>query len=61
MLLLIAQTNISEEHEHHIYFSQINLSEAWENLFKDNKAHRAQKDISDALEQFHGSKKLSEA
>ena len=25
------------------------------------KAHRAQKDISEALEQFHGSKNLSEA
>ena len=41
--------------------SQINLSEAWEHLFKNNKAHHAQKDISEALEQFHGSKNLSEA
>ena len=41
--------------------SQINLSEAWENFFKNNKAHRAQKDISGALEQFQGSKNLSEA
>ena len=41
--------------------SQINLSEAWEHLFKNNRAHHAQKDISEALEQFHGSKNLSEA
>ena len=41
--------------------SQINLSEARENFFKNNKAHRAQKDISEALEQFQGSKILSEA
>ena len=30
-------------------------------FFKNNKAHRAKKDISEALEQFHGSKNLSEA
>ena len=41
--------------------SQINLSEAWENFFKNTKAHCAQKDISEALEQFHRSKNLSEA
>ena len=41
--------------------SQINLSEAWEHFFKNNKAHRAQKDISEALEQIHGSKNLREA
>ena len=41
--------------------SQINLSEAWEHFFKNNKAHRAQKDISEVLEQIHGSKNLSEA
>ena len=41
--------------------SQTNLSEAWEH-FKNNKAHHAQKDISEALEQFHSSRKnLSEA
>ena len=28
MLLLIAQTNVSEEHEHKNFFSQNNLSEA---------------------------------
>ena len=41
--------------------SQINLSEAWEHLFKINKAHHAEKDISEVLEQVHGSKNLSEA
>ena len=41
--------------------SQINLSEASEHLFKNIKAHRAQKDISEALEQFHSSKNRSEA
>ena len=78
MLLLIAQTNLSEEHEHKIFFpqnniseawenffkitnSQINLSEAWEHFFKNIKAHHAQKDISEALEQFHSSKNLSDA
>ena len=61
MLLLIAQTNLSEEHEHKIFFSQNNLSEARENFFKNTKAHHAQKDISEALEQFHSSKNLSEA
>ena len=40
---------------------QINLSEAWEQSFKNNKAHHAQKDISEALEQIDGSKNLSEA
>ena len=72
MLLLIAQTNLSEEQKHKNFFSQnilseawenffkitnsqINLSEAWEHLFKNKKAHRAQKDISEALEQFHSS------
>ena len=45
--------NISEDHEHNIYFSQINLSEARENFFKNAKAPRAQKYISEALEQFH--------
>ena len=42
-------------------FSQNNLSEARDNFFKNNKAHHAQKDISEALEQIHGSKNLSEA
>ena len=34
-------------------FSQINLSEARENFFKNTKAHNAQKDISEALDKFH--------
>ena len=41
--------------------SQINLSEAWEHFFKNTKAHGAKKDISEALEQFHGFKTLCEA
>ena len=49
----LLQKDISEDHEHNISFSQINLSEARDNLFKNTKAHRAQKDISEALEQFH--------
>ena len=44
--------DITEDHEHNIYFSQINLSEARENFFKNAKAHRAQKDISEALQQM---------
>ena len=34
VLLLQAQPNISEDHEHNISFSQINLSEARENFLK---------------------------
>ena len=49
----LLQKDINEDHEHNISFSKINLSEARENLFKNTKAHRAQKDISEALEQFH--------
>ena len=41
--------------------SKINLGEARENFFKNNKSHHAKKDISEALEQFHSSKNLSEA
>ena len=41
--------------------SQINLSEEWEHFFQNIKAHCAKKDISEALEQFHSSKNLSEA
>ena len=41
--------------------SQIDLSEAWEHFFKNIKAHHAQKDISEALEQFHSSKNWGEA
>ena len=33
--------------------SQINLSEGREYFFKNTKAHRAKKDISEALEQCH--------
>ena len=44
---------MNEDHEHNISFSQINLSEARENFFKNTKAHHAQKDLSEALEQFH--------
>ena len=49
----LLQKYISEDHEHNIYFSQINLSEAIETFFKNTKAPRAQKDISESLEQFH--------
>ena len=38
-----------------IFFSQNNLSEARENFLKNTKAHRAQKDITEALEQFDSS------
>ena len=41
--------------------SQIKLSEAWEYFYKSFQAHRAQKDITEALEQFQSSKSLSEA
>ena len=34
MLLLIAQTNLSEEHGHNIFFAQNKLSEARENFLK---------------------------
>ena len=54
--IFISQNNLSEAWEN--FFkkftnSKINLSEAWENFFKNIKSHRAQKDISEALEQFH--------
>ena len=49
----LLQKGKSEDHEHNIYFSQINLSEARKNFFKNTKAHHAQKYISEALEQFH--------
>ena len=49
----LLQKDISEDHENNISFSQTNLSETRENFFKNTKAHRAQKDISEALEQFH--------
>ena len=49
----LLQKDISEGHEHNISFSKTNLSEARENFFKNIKAHRAQKDISETIEQFH--------
>ena len=49
----LLQKDISEDHEHNISFSQINLSEARDNFFKNTQAHRAKKDISEALEQLH--------
>ena len=49
----LLQKDINDDHEHNIYFSQINLSEARENFFKNTEAQHAQKDISEALEQFH--------
>ena len=49
----LLQKDINEDHEHTISISQINLSEARENFFKNTKAHHAKKDISEALEQFH--------
>ena len=41
--------------------SQINLIEAREHFLKNTKAHRAKKDISEALEQQPSSKDLSVA
>ena len=38
--------------------SQINLSEAREHFFKNNKAHHAQKVISEALEQVLAHKRF---
>ena len=38
--------------------SQINLSEAREHFFKNTKAHRAQKDISEALGQVLAHKRF---
>ena len=48
----LLQKDINEDDEHNISFSQINLGEARENFFKNTKALRAKKDISEALEQF---------
>jgi hypothetical protein len=56
MLLLKTPTNIRGEHKHKISISQKSISEAREIFFKTCKAHHAQKDISEALEQFHSSK-----
>ena len=49
----LLQKDISEDHEDNISCTQINLSEARDNFFKNTKAHHAKKDISEALEQFH--------
>ena len=49
----LLQKDKNEDHEHNISFSQINLSEAGENFFKNTKAYHAKKYISEALEQFH--------
>ena len=49
----LLQKDINEDHENNISFFQIKLSEARDNFFKNIKAHHAQKDISEALEQFH--------
>jgi hypothetical protein len=57
-LLLKTPTNISEEHKHKISISQKSISEGREIFFKTSKPHRAQKDISEALEQFHSSKRF---
>ena len=35
--------------------SQTNVCEEWEHFLKNNKAHCAQKDISEVLEQLHSS------
>jgi len=53
-----SQINLSEARENffeNFNNSQINLSEAREHFFKNTKAHHAQKDISEALEQVHSS------
>ena len=51
----LLQKDINEDHDHNISLSKINLSEAREDLFKNTKAHHAQKYISEALEQFRSS------
>ena len=53
--------DISEEYEHTSFIYQKGISEAWEDFYKIFQAHRAQKDITEALEQFYSSKSLSEA
>ena len=53
-----SQINLSEARENFFKFgnnSQINLSEEREHFFKNTKAHLAQKDITEALEQVHSS------
>ena len=48
----LLQKYINEDNEHNISFSQINLSEARENFFKNTKADHSQKHISESLEQM---------
>ena len=48
----LLQKYTSEDHKHNISFSQTNFSEARENFVKNTKAHRALKDISEALEKM---------
>jgi hypothetical protein len=50
VLLLIAPTNLSEDHEHKISISQNGISEARDIFFKTSKVHRAQKDTSEEQE-----------
>ena len=54
IFISFSQINLSEARENFfkkITNSQINLSEAREHFVKNTKAHRAQKDISEAVEQ----------
>ena len=44
-----AQINLSEEHEHKIFISQNDISEAWENFFKITKSHI---NLSESWEHF---------
>ena len=57
VLLLYAPKNLSEDHEHKVFISQRGISESREIFFKISKAHRAQKDISEAYEQIPSSKR----
>ena len=57
-IFYFSQINLNEARENCLKLftnSKINLSEAREHFFKNTKAHRAQKDISEALEQVHSS------
>ena len=56
--IFFSQNNLSEAREKFLKKftnSKINLSEAREHFFKNTKAYCAQKDINEALEQFHSS------
>ena len=54
-IISFSQINLSEARENFFktLLTQINLSESIEHFFKNTKAHHAQKDITEALEQFH--------